>query len=140
MSLLERAIEIALESHHGQTDRYGSPYILHPLLVMMHMDNDNEMMAAVLHDVLEDSNLTLEFLRDQGFPAEVLEAVRLLTHDAETFSYSEYVRRLKLNPIAAKVKLADLKHNMDIRRMDHVEEKDAIRLEKYRRAWETLAR
>jgi (p)ppGpp synthase/HD superfamily hydrolase len=138
MSLLERAIAIALEAHHGQTDRYGAPYILHPLHVMIQMDTEPEMMAAVLHDVLEDSALTLEALRDEGFSAEVLEAVRLLTHDATKSSYQEYVRRLKPNPIAVKVKLADLCHNMDVRRMDRVEERDAVRLEKYRRAWDAL--
>jgi (p)ppGpp synthase/HD superfamily hydrolase len=138
MTLLERAIAIALEAHQGQTDRYGRPYILHPLHVMLQMDGEAEMMAAVLHDVLEDSALTLEALRDEGFPPAVLEAVRLLTHDAEKTSYQEYVRRLRPNPIAVKVKLADLRHNMDIRRMDRVEERDAERLEKYRRAWEIL--
>ncbi|MDT8306012.1 MAG: GTP pyrophosphokinase [Anaerolineae bacterium] len=138
MNLLERAIAIALEAHQGQTDRYGVPYIIHPLAVMMQMDSENEMMAAILHDVLEDSPLTLEYLRDQGFPAEVLEAVRLMTHDDESSSYQEYVRRLKPNPIAVKIKLADLRHNMDIRRMDGVKEQDVRRLEKYRRAWETL--
>lgn len=138
MNLLERAIAIALEAHQGQTDRYGAPYILHPLHVMTQMDTEPEMMAAVLHDVLEDSELTLEALRDEGFSAEVLEAVRLLTHDATKRSYQEYVHRLKPNPIAVKVKLADLRHNMDVRRMDRVEERDAVRLEKYRRAWEAL--
>lgn len=138
MTLLERAIAIALEAHQGQTDRYGRPYILHPLHVMLQMDGEAEMMAAVLHDVLEDSALTLEVLRDEGFPPAVLEVVRLLTHDAEKTSYQEYVRRLRPNPIAVKVKLADLRHNMDIRRMDRVEERDAERLEKYRRAWEIL--
>jgi (p)ppGpp synthase/HD superfamily hydrolase len=138
MNLLERAIAIALEAHQGQTDRYGAAYILHPLHVMTQMDTEPEMMAAVLHDVLEDSELTLEALRDEGFSTEVLEAVRLLTHDATKRSYQEYVHRLKPNPIAVKVKLADLRHNMDIRRMDRVEERDAVRLEKYRRAWEAL--
>jgi (p)ppGpp synthase/HD superfamily hydrolase len=138
LTLLERAIALALDAHHGQTDRYGRPYILHPLHVMLQMDSESEMMAAVLHDVLEDTPLTLEALRDEGFPPDVLEAVRLLTHDAEKMSYQEYVRRLRPNPIAIKVKLADLRHNMDILRMDHVEEGDAARLEKYRRAWETL--
>jgi (p)ppGpp synthase/HD superfamily hydrolase len=138
LTLLERAIALALDAHHGQTDRYGRPYILHPLHVMLQMDSESEMMAAVLHDVLEDTPLTLEALRDEGFPPDVLEAVRLLTHDAEKMSYQEYVRHLRPNPIAIKVKLADLRHNMDILRMDHVEEGDAARLEKYRRAWETL--
>lgn len=138
MKLLERAIQIALEIHQEQTDRYGRPYIIHPLTLMMQMDTENEMMAAVLHDVIEDSDMKLEALRDEGFPAEVLEAVRLLTHDAEKNSYEEYVHRLKLNPTARKIKLADLQHNMDIRRMEQVREQDLERLEKYRRAWQTL--
>lgn len=137
-TLIERAIAMALEAHQGQTDRYGRPYILHPLHVMLQMDGETEMMAAVLHDVLEDTALTFAALREAGFPPDVLEAVQLLTHDPETSSYEEYVRRLQQNPIAVKVKLADLRHNMDIRRMDRVEERDAARLEKYRRAWEIL--
>lgn len=138
MNQLERAIAIALRGHEGQTDRYGHPYILHPLQVMMEMDTETEMTAAVLHDVVEDSDMTLDDLAQEGFSAEVVEAVRLLTHDKEEISYEEYVRRLKPNPIARKIKLTDLQHNMDIRRMDQVQEKDMARLEKYRAAWETL--
>jgi (p)ppGpp synthase/HD superfamily hydrolase len=138
MNQLERAIRIALEVHEGQTDRYGQPYILHPLFVMMRMDTENERTAAVLHDVIEDSETTLEDLRAAGFPIEVLEAVRLLTHDKQNTSYETYVQRLKPNAIARKIKLADLQHNMDIRRMDEVRNEDLARLERYRRAWETL--
>jgi (p)ppGpp synthase/HD superfamily hydrolase len=140
MELLERAISIALRVHAGQTDRYGSPYILHPLYVMLQMDTEAEMAAAVLHDVLEDSETTLNDLRREGFPEEILEAVRLMTHDKDTISYQEYVTRLKPNRIARKIKLADLRHNMDIRRMDRVRQEDMARLEKYRAAWEQLTR
>lgn len=138
MSLLEKAIGLALRVHRGQRDRYGRPYILHPLHVMLQMDNDVEMMAAVLHDVIEDSDTTLADLQAEGFPPEVLEAVRLMTHDKGAISYEAYVRRLKPNEIARKIKMADLKHNMDIRRMDRVRPADVERLEKYRRAWEML--
>lgn len=138
MNLLERAIGLALRVHQGQRDRYGQPYILHPLHVMLQMDSQREMMAAVLHDVIEDSDTTLDDLRAEGFPAEVLEAVRLMTHDKGAISYEAYVRRLKPNETARKIKLADLEHNMDIRRMDRVRPEDVERLEKYRRAWETL--
>lgn len=138
MSLLEKAIGLALRVHRGQRDRYGRPYILHPLHVMLQMDNDVEMMAAVLHDVIEDSDTTLADLQAEGFPPAVLEAVRLMTHDKGAISYEAYVRRLKPNETARKIKMADLEHNMDIRRMDRVRPADVERLEKYRRAWEML--
>ena len=137
MNLLEKCIKFALDVHAGQTDRYGRPYILHPLHLMSQMDTEVELMAAVLHDVIEDSETTLDDLRRLGLPEEVIQVVSLLTHD-EADSYEEYVHRLKPNPIARKIKLADLLHNMDIRRMNSVTEKDAARLEKYRRAWEIL--
>lgn len=137
MNQLEKAIAIALRVHEGQTDRYGQPYILHPLFVMLQMESEAEMTAAVLHDVIEDSETTLADLRQEGFSGEVLEAVRLMTHD-ETDSYEAYVRKLKPNPMARKIKLADLRHNMDIRRMDRVRTADTERLERYRSAWESL--
>lgn len=137
MKLLEKAIALALEVHQGQEDRYGHPYILHPLHVMSQMETETEMVAAVLHDVIEDSQMTLDDLREAGFPPDVLEAVDLMTHRPED-SYESYVRKLKPHPIARKIKLADLQHNMDVRRMDHVQPEDAQRLEKYRRAWEIL--
>lgn len=137
MNQLEKAIAIALRVHEGQTDRYGQPYILHPLFVMLQMESEAEMTAAVLHDVIEDSETTLADLREEGFSDEVLEAVRLMTHD-EADSYKAYVRRLKPNPMARKIKLADLRHNMDIRRMDRVRAADTERLERYRSAWESL--
>lgn len=138
MNLLEKAIGLALRVHQGQRDRYGRPYILHPLHVMLQMDSEREMIAAVLHDVVEDSDTTLDDLRAEGFPADVLEAVRLMTHDKGAVSYEAYVNRLRPNNTARKIKLADLEHNMDIRRMDRVRSEDVERLEKYRRAWETL--
>ena len=138
MNLLEKAVAIALNVHAGQTDRNGRPYILHPLHVMMQMDTETEMMAAVLHDVVEDSKTTLDDLRKEGFPEEVLEAVGLMTHDKEAHGYDEYVRRLKPNSIARKIKMADLSHNMDIRRIDDVDAADCERLQKYRNAWHIL--
>jgi len=136
--LLERAISIALDVHRGQTDRNGRPYILHPLHIMLQMDDEAEMIAAVLHDTIEDSEMTLEELREEGFSGEVLTAVELLTHEKESVPYEDYVWRLKPNPMARKIKMADLKHNMDIRRMDRVQESDLSRLQKYHRAWRIL--
>lgn len=138
MNLLEHAIAIALDVHSGQQDRYGHPYILHPLHVMLQMDTKEEMVAAVLHDVVEDSDTTLDDLRAQGFPEDILHVVDLLTHDKSAMSYDAYVQRLKPNLIARKIKLADLQHNMDIRRLRQVNPDDAARLEKYHRAWRAL--
>jgi (p)ppGpp synthase/HD superfamily hydrolase len=139
MQLLEKVIRFALEAHTGSVDKYGRPYILHPLFLLSQMDTDEEMMVAALHDVIEDTERTLEEIQALGVPETVLEAVALLTHDKDGASYEEYVRRLAPNRLARKVKLADLGHNMDIRRMDEVRGKDAERLERYRKAWEVLS-
>ena len=138
MTLLENCIALAVKAHEGQQDKSGRPYILHPLHLMAQMDTDEEMMTAVLHDVVEDTGYTLADLRDMGLPEPVILALGLLTHDKEAASYDEYVMQLKPNPIARKVKMADLRHNMDIRRLNSVGEKEAARLEKYRRAWAYL--
>ena len=138
MSSIERAITIALEAHQHKTDRNKRPYILHPLHVMHQMDSDVEMMAAVLHDVVEDSAITLDDLRREGFASEVIDAVALLTHDKEAMSYEDYVLGLKSNPLARKIKLADLTHNMDLRRIERISDADLKRMEKYHRAWEIL--
>ena len=107
MSTLERALTIAATAHAGQKERNGSPYILHPIRVMLAVSTPVEQMAAVLHDVVEDAAVTLVQLRDEGFPAEVLEAVDLLTHDAAE-PYLDYVRRVGTQPVARAVKMADL--------------------------------
>jgi (p)ppGpp synthase/HD superfamily hydrolase len=137
MTLLEKAIEIAVRAHAGQKGKDGSPYILHPLRLMTRLGTDEERMAAVLHDVVEDTEVTLDELRNAGFPEEVLTAVRLLTHE-EGISYEDYVRRLKPHPIARRIKLADLEDNSDIRRLSGIEERDLERLRKYHRAWQIL--
>ncbi len=137
MTLLEKAIEIALRAHAGQKGKDGAPYVLHPLRLMTRMDTDEERMAAVLHDVVEDSEVTLEDLRGAGFPEGVVETVRLLTHE-EGISYEGYVERLKADAMARRIKVADLEDNSDIRRLSGIEEKDLERLRKYHRAWQIL--
>jgi (p)ppGpp synthase/HD superfamily hydrolase len=137
MSDLQRAIEIAVEAHRGQTQKCGAPYVLHPLHVMQSLTGEAERIAAVLHDVVEDTDVTLEDLGKEGFAAEIVEAVGLLTHD-DADGYDEYVDRLRGNPIARRVKIADLEHNMDIRRLDEVRDKDLERLRKYHRVWKKL--
>lgn len=137
MTLLERAIQIAANAHAGQTRKDGSPYILHPLRLMLKMDSDEARIVAILHDVVEDTDISFEDLRREGFPESVLEALRLLTHDKDT-PYEEYVEWIKPHPLARKVKLADLEDNFDIRCLTGIEEKDLQRIKKYHRAWTIL--
>ena len=108
------AMELAYNAHHGQVDKSGVPYIFHPLHLAEQMDDEISCCAALLHDTVEDTYVTLEQL-SQVFPAQVVEAVRLLTHDENT-DYFDYVRAIRDNPIAKKVKLADLAHNSDATR------------------------
>ena len=114
-----RAMSMAYDAHHGQLDKSGVPYVLHPLHLAEQMDDEISCCAALLHDVVEDTDITPEQLA-KAFPAEVVEAVRLLTHDPDT-DYFDCVRAMKGNPIAVKVKLADLAHNMDASRFAGVE-------------------
>lgn len=140
MSQLETAIRIALDAHAGTMDKSGQPYILHPLTLMLQMATEDEMIAAVLHDVIEDTSVTLEDLARAGFSPRVLEALELLTHDDETELYLDYVAAVAANPLARAVKMADLRHNMDVRRLPpELSKKDLERLAKYRLAWELLA-
>ena len=114
-----RAMQIAYDAHHGQTDKAGVPYIFHPLHLAEQMDDEISCCVALLHDVVEDTEVTLEQLA-QEFPAAVVDAVRLLTHDPAA-DYFDYVRCIKGNSIARKVKLADLAHNSDASRFAGVE-------------------
>jgi (p)ppGpp synthase/HD superfamily hydrolase len=131
---VEDAISIAAQAHKGQKDKAGAPYLLHPLRMMLRMNSEAPMIAAVLHDVVEDSEWTLEQLREKGFSNEILEAVECLTHrDGE--SYQEFIARVQTNSIARQVKIADLEDNMNIQRISKIGSKDLERLEKYHKAW-----
>lgn len=136
---LEDAISIAALAHKGVTDKAGAPYILHPLRMMMRMKSEAAMMAAVLHDVVEDTKWTLEQLREQGFSEEVLEAVDCLTRRDEE-SYEEFIERVQKNPIAREVKIADLEDNMNIQRISQIRPRDLQRLEKYHKSWNVLTK
>ncbi|HEU4557209.1 MAG TPA: HD domain-containing protein [Longimicrobium sp.] len=134
---IEEAIRIAVEAHRGQQDRAGAPYILHPLRMMFRVQTDADRMAAVLHDVVEDTTWTLDDLRARGFPDEVVEAVDHLTRRPDE-SYEAFVERAAAHPVARRVKLADLEDNLDVRRIGNVAESDAERLNRYLRAWRRL--
>lgn len=133
MHYLETAIEFALQAHAGQTDKAGAPYILHPLRVMTAMTTDETRAAAVLHDVLEDSDTTADDLLKAGIPERVVTAVKALTKRPGE-DYSDFVARCAENPIARTVKAADLRDNMDLSRLETVTEKDKARAAKYAQA------
>ena len=135
--LTNRAMQIAYEAHHGQVDKCGMPYIFHPYHLAEQMEDEYAVCVALLHDVLEDTDFPQEIL-EKEFPIAVMEAVDLLTHK-EGVPYLEYVEKLKDNPLARTVKLADLIHNCDSTRL-HLEGEAAQRRleEKYYKAFEIL--
>lgn len=125
-----KALRLAYEAHAGQFDKSGVPYVFHPLHLAEQMEDEESIIAALLHDVVEDTAWSLADLRAMGFPEKALEAVALLTHDPAE-PYLSYVARVKENPIARRVKLADLRHNSDLSRIKKVTERDLERVEKY---------
>ncbi len=135
-SLTNKALRLAYAAHHGQTDKSGQPYIFHPYHLAEQMTDEVSTCVALLHDVAEDTSLTLEDL-ERAFPQEVTDALRLLTHEKGT-DYFDYVRAIRKNPVAVKVKLADLAHNSDETRFAGCEdipaEQLAKRREKYAKA------
>lgn len=139
ISLLEKSIIIATKAHSGQFDKGGSPYILHPLRVMLSLDSDEDRIVGILHDVLEDTSLTLQDLENNGFlgQIEILDALVSITRKSNE-SYKNFILRVKLNPIALRVKLADLRDNMNISRINNPTEKDFARIEKYKKAYKLL--
>jgi len=140
MNKLEKAIAVALNAHEGMVDKSGVPYILHPLHLMMQMDTDEARITAILHDVVEDSDTTLDELAEMGFSTDVLKALELLTHDKDNVLYPDYILGINENDLARKVKLADLAHNMDQNRLPMpLTVCDEERLQRYQLAWETLS-
>ncbi|NDV96305.1 HD domain-containing protein [Dysgonomonas sp. 521] len=130
--ILAKAIQIAVNAHTGQTDRAGKPYIQHPLRVMSAVNTTEEKIVAILHDVIEDTGITARDLTNEGIPENLVNEVLALTHDPDV-DYDAYVHKIAGYKIASKVKLADLKDNMDITRLGEISEKDIERLKKYHR-------
>ena len=135
--LTKQAMKLSFEAHKNQVDKSGLPYVFHPFHLAEQMHDEATTVTALLHDVVEDTDYTLSDLEDMGFPRAVLDALALLTHEAVE-PYPDYVARLKENPIARAVKLADLRHNSDLTRLDRVDEKALARVEKYRAAMRLL--
>ena len=133
MSTLERAVAIAAEAHIGQVDKAGAPYLLHPLRLMLQMETNEDRVVGVLHDVVEDSDWSLERLRGEGFSQVVIEAIDSVTrrHDE---TYEEFVLRAAQNSIGRRVKLADLRDNCDLSRIANPTVRDRERITRYRHA------
>jgi len=130
--MTKKAFKLAFEKHKDQKDKSGMPYILHPISVAFDMDDEISCTIALLHDVVEDTDETIQDL-EKEFPKQVTDALKLLTHD-KSEDYFTYVKRIKINPYAKKVKLADLKQNMNLSRLDKITDEDLKRVEKYKQA------
>lgn len=131
--MLERAVKLAEKAHQGQLDKGGQPYILHARRVMEKCETEKEKITAILHDVMEDTPYTLDDLRKEGFSEEILAALLCLTR-GEGEDYMRYIERVCKNPLAVRVKYADLEDNMDLRRIPEPTEQDFARQEKYKAA------
>ncbi|MEE0839158.1 MAG: GTP pyrophosphokinase [Acutalibacteraceae bacterium] len=119
--LTKKALKISFNAHKDQVDKSGMPYVYHPFHLAEQMNDEYSTCVALLHDVVEDTDISLDDLTSEGFPAEVIDALTLMTHD-DKVPYMDYVRKIKTNPIATKVKLADLEHNSDLSRLDLVDD------------------
>ena len=133
-SLLEKALQIAVKAHSGQIDKAGSAYIFHLIRVSNRCSTDDERIVALLHDTIEDTEVTTEYLLMEGFPRNIVDAILSVTRN-EDESYDDFIKRSRLNPIGRQVKLHDLEDNMDITRLNELTEKDIYRLNKYIKAY-----
>ena len=137
-NLIDKALRIACAAHAGQVDKAGAPYILHPLLLALTFSDPDLQVVALLHDVVEDSNVTLEGLRDAGFSDETVCAIDSLTRKKDE-AYDNFIDRVAKNHIAKQVKIKDLEDNMDITRLSNVTKDDLNRLAKYQKAYAFLS-
>ena len=129
----KKALKLCFEAHKEQKDKSGLPYVFHPFHLAEQMESEETTIVALLHDVVEDTDYTIDDLVNMGFSKEVTDALALLTH-ADDVDYMDYVAAIKNNPIAKAVKLADLRHNSDITRLDVINEKALERRGKYKKA------
>lgn len=132
-STIKEFYKFCFEAHKHQVDKSGLPYVHHPFHLAEQMEDEAATVVALLHDVVEDTPRMVEALAKLGFSGEVLQALRLLTHDPAV-PYMDYIMKIQENPLARKVKLADLHHNSDLSRLDYVDGRALQRVEKYRQA------
>ena len=131
--LTKKALIISFNAHKNQIDKSGMPYVYHPYHLAEQMNEEYSTCVALLHDVIEDTDMTLDELKSRGFPDQVIEALSLMTH-SDDVPYLDYVRSMKDNLIARKVKLADLAHNSDLSRLEKIDDKALERINKYKQA------
>ena len=136
-NLTKKALKLCFTAHRDQVDKTDLPYVFHPFHLAEQMTDELSTVCALLHDVVEDTEYTLEDLSKMGFPTEVIEVLSLLTHD-DSVPYMDYVKKLSSNPTARQVKLADLRHNSDLTRLDTIDDYALRRNEKYMAAIELL--
>ena len=137
-ALTKKAIRLMFDAHKDQLDKSGLPYVFHPFHLAEQMEDETSTVIALLHDVVEDTDYSIEDIEAMGFGDDVCNALRLLTHD-KAVPYMDYVRRIKENPSASAVKTADLRHNSDLSRLDSISAADKERVEKYREALSILS-
>lgn len=135
--LTKKALKLSFEAHKNQVDKSGMPYVYHPFHLAEQMETEDAVIVALLHDVVEDTDYTIDDIKELGFSKRVIEALELMTHD-KSVPYMDYVEKIKDNPIAKAVKIADLKHNSDLSRLDVVDDKARKRVEKYAAAIKLL--
>ena len=133
----KKALKMCFEQHKNQVDKAGMAYVFHPFHVAEQMNDEDTTIVALLHDVVEDTEITLDDLKSYGFSDEVIEALSLLTHDNKV-TYSDYIKKVATNDIARAVKKADLMHNSDLNRLENITEKDIKRVEKYKKSLDYL--
>ena len=130
-------MKLCYQAHAGQLDKSGIPYVFHPIHLAEQMNDEITIIVALLHDVVEDTSYTIDDLASMGFPEDAIRAIALMTH-SRGVDYMDYVKRIRNNPIARIVKLADLRHNSDLCRLDTVDSRAMARVEKYARAIQLL--
>ena len=131
--MTKKALKLCFEAHKNQVDKSGMPYVFHPFHLAEQMETEDTVITALLHDVVEDTEYTIEDIKEMGFSENVISALQLLTHDPSV-PYMDYVRKIKDNSVAKAVKLKDLAHNSDLTRLDYVDDKARKRVKKYQRA------
>lgn len=131
--LTKKAMKLCFKVHKKQVDKSGLPYVFHPYHLAEQMDDETSTVCALLHDVIEDSDYTYDDLAEMGFTAEIIDVLKLLTHDKGT-PYQDYIKKISENQVAKKVKIADLTHNSDLTRLNNVDDAVLERIKKYKRA------
>ncbi|MBQ4558628.1 MAG: bifunctional (p)ppGpp synthetase/guanosine-3',5'-bis(diphosphate) 3'-pyrophosphohydrolase [Clostridia bacterium] len=135
--MINKALRLCFDAHINQVDKSGVPYVFHPIHLAEQMDDEISIICALLHDVVEDTKYTFEDIRNLGFSEDVIDILKLLTHDKDT-PYLEYVKQITTNKIALKIKLADIKHNSDLTRLEEVNDQILDKIKVYKQALDIL--